>query len=224
MDALHQLLPMAVGMLISPLPIVATVAILLSARGRSAAPAYAAAFTAVSLIVVAVGAITAVGASSSASGGGKIVVLVLTAVLTLGFAALAVASWLSRPKPGAEAKPPSWLAAVDTITPARAAGLGLLMAVTNTKNIPLELKGGALIGAAHLPAILVVLWCIGFAVAGSLALIVPTALAATGSPAVVRSLERLKAEMIAHNAAIMTVLFAILAAVEASHLLHQLIG
>ena len=223
MDALQQLIPMAVGMLISPLPIVAIVAILLSTRGRSAAPAYVGAFLLVTFAFVAVGALSTAGAASSSSGS-KTVVLVLTALLTLGFTALAVASWVTRPKDGAAPKAPGWLAAVDTIAPAKAAGLGLLMAATNSKNIPLELKGGALIGAAHLDVAVAVLLCVVFAVAGSPALILPTTVAATGSPAVATSPERLKTEMITHNAVIMTVLFAILAAVEASHLVHQLRG
>ncbi len=222
MTALNQLLPLAVGMLISPLPIVAIVAILLSSRGRTAAPAYVGAFTLVTLAFVALGAISSAGASSSSSGGGKVVVLVLTILLTVGFAALAFASWFTRPRGGAAAKTPSWLAAADTITPARAAGLGFIMAVTNTKNIPLALKGGSLIGAAHLAPALAALVCLAFAVAGCLALILPTVFASTGSARIASGLERLKTEMIAHNAVIMTVLFAILAANEASHLIHQL--
>lgn len=222
MNALHQLLPIAVGILISPLPIVAIVAILLSSRGRTAAPAYTAAFTLVSLAFVGLGALSTAGAAATSSAGSSVVVLILTILLTLGFAGLALASWLTRPRAGAAPKTPGWLAAVDTITPARAAGLGLLMAVTNSKNIPLELKGGSLIGAAHLPLIAAVGLCLALAVAGSLALILPTILAATGSAKVTRGLARLKTEMIAHNAVIMTVLFAILAANEGAHLIHQL--
>lgn len=222
MNALHQLIPLAVGMLISPLPIVAVVAILLAPRGRSSAPAFVSVFTLVSLAFVIVGAVSSAGASAASSGGSKIVVLVLTILLTVGFLVLAIASWLTRPKAGATPKTPGWLAAVDTITPARAAGLGLIMAITNTKNIPLALKGGSLIGAAHLNPVLVIILCIALALAGSLALIVPTALGALDSTAITSGLRRLKSEMIAHNAVIMTVLFAMLAASEASHLIHQL--
>jgi hypothetical protein len=220
---LEQLIPIAVGMLISPLPIVAIVAILLSTRGRTAAPAYVGTFVLVGLAFTVIGALTTAGAGSSASSpGSKIVVLVLTILLTVGFAVLAFVSWFTRPKRGAAPKTPGWLAAVDTITPARAAVLGLVMAVTNTKNIPLQLKAGSIIGDAHLDLVLAGLLCLGFVIAGSLALILPTILAATRSTAIVHGLERLKAEMIAHNAMIMTALFAILAATEAAHLIHQL--
>ncbi|TQJ32103.1 GAP family protein [Microbacterium sp. SLBN-146] len=222
MPALHTLIPMAVGMLISPLPIVAIIAILLSARGRSAAPAYAASFTLLAFVFTGLGAVSAAGASEANSGGGKVAVLILTILLTVGFTVLALTSWVSRPKAGAAPEPPAWLAAVDSITPARAAGLGLLMAVTNSKNIPLELKAGSVIGAAHDNPAVAAMICLLFAVAGSLAIILPTLLASSGSPAVTRALARLKSDMITHNAVIMTVLFAILAANEAAHLVHQL--
>ncbi len=223
MSSLSPLLPLAVGMAISPLPIVAVVAILLSARGRTAAPVYTAAFS-VTLAAVAVGALTAAGASSASPGsGGRLVVLALGALLTVGFSVMAVVSWRGRPRPGTTPTPPGWLSAMDAITPGRAAGLGVLMAATNSKNLPLELKGGALIGAAHLAIPVAVLLCVVLAVAGSLTLIVPTALGATGIPRIVSALDRLKSEMIEHNAVIMTVLFAVLAANEAAHLVHQLV-
>ncbi len=224
MHNLASLLPMAVGLLISPLPIVAVVAILLSPRGRAAGPLYAGSFTAVTLVFVAVGAVTTAGVSSAAPHGGHVVVLVLTIVLTLGFATLAVLSWVTRPRPGAAPKTPGWLAAAGSITPGRAAGLGLVMAVTNSKNIPLELKAGAIIANAHLNIALAIVLCIAFAVVGSLALIAPTLLAATGSASVARGLDRLKNEMIAHNAVILTVLFAILAANEGAHLITQIVS
>ncbi|MFG6279197.1 hypothetical protein [Microbacterium sp. S16(2024)] len=47
---------------------------------------------------------------------------------------------------------------------------------------------------------------------------------ALGIPGITSALDRLKNEMIAHNAVIMTVLFAVLAANEAAHLIHQLIA
>lgn len=224
MSSLTPLLPLAVGMAISPLPIVAVVAILLSARGRTAAPVYTATFFAVTLTAIAIGALTAAGASSASNGaGGRVVVIVLGALLTVGFTVMALLSWHGRPAHGTAPTPPGWLSAMDAITPARAAGLGVLMAATNSKNLPLELKGGALIGAAHLALPVAVLVCVGLAVVGCLTLIVPTALGATGIPRIVSALDRLKGEMIEHNAVIMTVLFAVLAANEAARLVHQLV-
>jgi len=220
---LTTLIPLATGVVISPLPIVAVVAILLSARGRANGTAYATGTVAAAFVFTIVAALTTTSADSGGSHGGRIVVLLITAVLAVGFAVLAVLSWLTRPRDGAEPRMPGWLAAVDTLTPLKAAGLGLLMAVTNGKNIPLELKAGAVIGALDLSVPAVLALSALFAVAGSLGVIVPTVLAAIGSARIDRALQRLKAELITHNAVIMTVLFAILAAMETAHLVSALV-
>lgn len=223
MTQLHDLIPLAVGMIISPLPVVAVVAIVLSPRGRAAAPLYTATFTAASLVAIAAGAVGSASVPASAAAGSP-VTLILASVLFVGFTALAIGSWLTRPRAGAVAVAPKWLAAIDTITPARAATLGLVMAVVNTKNIPLDLKGGALIGEARLPLVTAIALCVAVAVAGSLLLIVPTLAAASGSAAMARRLGRIKDDLIAHNAEMMAVLFAILAADEAAQIVHRLVS
>ncbi len=65
--------------------------------------------------------------------------------------------------------------------------------------------------------------CLALVVVGSLPLIVAASVATSGSAAVTKALERVKTEMIAHNAIIMTVLFAILAANEAAQVIRHLI-
>lgn len=220
---LAQLIPLATGIVISPLPIVAIVAILLSARGRLNGVFFALAFTIVGFVFTLVAALGTSSAGAGHSSGDDVIVIVLTAAIALGFTILAVVSWLGRPRDGAEPKVPGWLAAVDTFSPGKAAGLGALMAATNSKNIPLELKAGAVIGAQDLAIPVVILLSLAFAVAAGLGVLLPTILAATGSAAITSGLARLKAEMVRHNAIIMTVLFAILAAMEISHLIQELV-
>ncbi len=222
MEHLEQLIPIAAGIMISPLPIAAIIAILLSPRAKANGFAYVGAFLLVCFAFTVVAALTTKGAGSGSSGGDEVIVLVLGILLTLGFLVLAVVSWVTRPKGGAEATMPSWLAAVDSLSAAKAFGLGVVMAVTNAKNIPLELKAGALIGASDLALPAAVGFAALFALAASLGILLPTLLAATGSHAVTRALTALKAELIAHNAIIMTVLFAILAAVQLSHVVAAL--
>jgi len=223
-NELHTLLPLAVGMLLSPLPIVAVVAILLSPRGRACAPVYTAAFTLVSVAVVGLGAAGAARASSANGADSRIVSLVLAIVLTIGFTVFAIASWAGRPSHGQPAVAPKWLAAIDGVTPLSAVGLGLVMAITNTKNIPLALKAGAVIGEAHVTPLIGVILCLAVAITGSLLLIVPALVELTGSARVHRGLQALKSQLIAHNAAMMTVLFAILAANEAAQVIHRLVA
>lgn len=223
MNDLTQLIPLAVGAVISPLPIVATVAILLSTRGRANGAAFAVSAVLVAFALTLIAALTSSRAGAHRSDGDELVVMIVTTALVLGFAALASISWAARPRDGRPAQTPGWLAAVDSISPLRAAGLGLVMGLTNAKNLPIELKAGALIGAQDLPLLGVIGLAAIFALGATGGVLALTALAATGSARIVRSLARLKAEMITHNAVIMTVLFAILAASEAGHLIRMLL-
>lgn len=222
MEHLEQLVPLAAGIVISPLPIAAIIAILLSPRARANGFAYVGAFMIVCFLFVLVAALTTKGAGTGKSSGDDVIVLVLGIVLSVGFLVLAVVSWVTRPAHGAEATAPSWLAAVDDLTVAKTFGLGIVMAVTNAKNIPLELKAGALIGASDLGLPAALGFSALFAVAASLGILLPTVLASTGSRTITRALTGLKHELIAHNAIIMTVLFAILAAVQLSHVIPLL--
>lgn len=222
MNDLHTLVPLAMGMVISPLPIVAVVAILLAPRGRSWALVYIATFTLVSVVVIAIGALGAAGASKASGDDSRIVSVVLGVLLTLGFAIFAAISWHGRPRHGEPAVAPSWLAAIDGVTPAAAAGPGFVMAAANSKNIPLALKAGSIIGEARLAPLAAAALCLAVAIAGSLLLIIPALITLTGSARVHSALESLKTQLVEHNAAMMTVLFAILAANEAAQLIHRL--
>lgn len=222
MNDLHTLLPLSVGMLLSPLPIVAIVAIVLAPRGRSCAPVFTATFTLVAFAVIGLGALGASRATSSTGPGARTVSLILAIVLGIGFTVLAIMSWMSCPKDGKPATAPKWLAAIDGVTPVPAAGLGLVMAVTNTKNIPLELKAGAVIGEAQLATLAAVGLCVAVALAGSLLLVIPAVVELTGISQVRSALQSLKSQLISHNSAMMTVLFAILAANELAQVIHRL--
>lgn len=220
---LHQLIPLAVGMSLSPLPIVAIVAIVLAPRGRSSAPVFTAVFTLVSLVPIVTGALASAGASAaSASSSSRIVSLVVGVLVALGFTVFAVLSWQSRPRGGAAAVAPKWMSAIDAVTPATAAGLGFVMAAVNSKNVPLALKAGSLIGEAHLPLLAAAALCLALALAGSVLLILPALVELGGSARVRTALEGLKSQLIEHNAAMMTVLFAILAANEVAEIVHRL--
>ncbi len=100
--------------------------------------------------------------------------------------------------------------------------LSLLLTVPNAKNLPLELKAGALIAEGHLPPSHAAALTALFAVLGGTALIVLAVLAAVPSKRVTAALGVVKEELIQHNAAIMTVLFVLLAGLQISHIVTAL--
>lgn len=224
MGHLEELLPLATAEIISPMAIAAIIAILLSPRAKKNGFAFAGATFLTTAVIVLIATFTTKGAGSDGSSHDDTIVLVLAAVLGILFTVLAIMSWHGRPKRGAVAKEPGWLAAVDSLQVGKAFALGLLMAATNSKNLPIDLKAGALIGAGGLELPLSIGLGLLFALVASLGVLLPTVLAATGSPTIARYLGEMKAELIAHNAVIMTVLFAMLAATEFAHVISVVSG
>lgn len=110
------MLPAAVGVAISPLPIMAVILMLFTPRARTNAPAFVVGWIVglvlggVVVLLVAGGADIAANQSSRA---GSIVKLVLGLVLLK----LAVRQWRGRPHAGEEAPLPKWMRAIDRFTP-----------------------------------------------------------------------------------------------------------
>ena len=58
---------------------------------------------------------------------------------------LAVKQWRGRPGPGEDAPMPKWMDAVEGFTPAKSAGLGVVVSVVNPKNLILIIGGATAI-------------------------------------------------------------------------------
>jgi len=211
-DAVGQSLPVAVGVMVSPLPIVAVVLMLVSAGARVNAIAF------VVVWFVAVGGVTLVvallgGAASPDDGSSPAWTGWLKIVLGLLLLLLAVWQWQGRPQAGSTPPTPHWMAAVDTFTTVRAAGLAALLAVVNPKNLLLAVSGGAAIASAasgdtgaSVGAALV------FAVVASLGVAAPVVVYLAAGDRSAQILDELKTWMIQHNAVIMAVLLLVIAA------------
>jgi threonine/homoserine/homoserine lactone efflux protein len=67
--------------------------------------------------------------------------------LLLGLALLAVGvkEWRGRPKPGQDVALPTWMAAIDHVTPVKALGLGIALSAVNPKNLLLNVSAGVTI-------------------------------------------------------------------------------
>lgn len=216
-----DLVPIAIGIVVSPLEIVAVVALLATARGRSNGSAFAAAYIGVGVAVTALAVVGARGATRGNDGAHRTLTTVLAAGLTVVFLVLAVLAWRGRPRGGRDPAPPRWLAAVDTLTPARAAGLGLVLAATDGKNIGLQLRAGSVIDGldAGLGALLAV--AVAFALVSGLGVLVPVVIAVARPVSAQRWLGALRDDLVRHAPVIMAVLFAVLAAVQAGHVVGQ---
>ena len=79
------------------------------------------------------------GSDDDPSAAASVTELVLGGLLLL----VAPRQWRSRPRGDEPAAPPSWMAAVDQVTPVQAAGFGVHHSVVNPKNRRLRVWAGA---------------------------------------------------------------------------------
>jgi threonine/homoserine/homoserine lactone efflux protein len=148
-QAIGSILPAAAAVALSPIPIVAIVLMLDSARARINGPAFAlgwvAGLTVVSVVVVFVAAGSSDPDSSAATGvnGVQVAIGVL-------FLVMAARQWRKRPKDGESPELPKWMATVDSISPVKALGLGVALSALNPKNLALTAAASASIAQAGL--------------------------------------------------------------------------
>ena len=141
-EAIGQLLPFAIGVAISPMPIVAVVLMLVTPRARTNGPAFLLGW--IIGIALAGAILLAIAGPSDASQEGEPAAWVdwLKLVLGLLLVLVAVRQWRARPHEGEEAPTPKWMGALDNFTPPKAAGAALVLGTINPKNL-LFIIGGA---------------------------------------------------------------------------------
>ena len=209
-DAIGQMLPAAVGVALSPLPIVAVVLMLVSRRGRTNGPAFVAGWVVGLAVIGAVVLGAAGGAGASEDGSPKTWVSVLKLVLGALLLFVALRQWRGRPRDPSQVETPKWMEALDTFTPVKAAGAGALLSAVNPKNTLLAVAGAAAIAGTGID---------GSEQAIAYAIFVLVATIGVGAPVVVafamgdRSrelLDELRVWMAGHNAVIMAVLLLVL--------------
>jgi Sap, sulfolipid-1-addressing protein len=206
-QGISEVLTFAVGVAISPVPIIAVILMLFSQRAKVNGPVFLAgwviALGVVSTVVYVISdqsnASTSSGASDTISWG-KIVLGVL-------FLLLAVRQWRSRPAPGVEPEMPKWMAGIDALAPGKAFGLGLLLAGVNPKNLILTLGAAAGLAQLGLSTTDAVVSLIVFVVVASLTIASPVVYYLIGGDKAKTELDSMKGWLATHNAAVMAVLF-----------------
>jgi hypothetical protein len=148
--AIGELLPSALGVAISPVPIIAAVLMLMSARARQTAPAFALGWIAGLVVVGVVVLLVADPADVAGDGTGSTVSGWIKVALGLLFVAMAAGQWRRRPRAGEQARLPGWMEAIDRMPAPRAFALAAALAAVNPKNLALTLAGALSIAQAGL--------------------------------------------------------------------------
>jgi threonine/homoserine/homoserine lactone efflux protein len=205
-----EILPLALGIAISPIPIIAAILMLLSPKAKATSVGFLIGWILGIVIAVVVFALLAAVIPQSDIDQPQPVAGVIKILLGLLMLFLALKQWRRRPHQGDEPTLPKWMSAIDTMTAGKGFGLGFLLAAVNPKNLLMAISAGVIIGSAALPpgaaAIAVVVFTF---IAGS-SVSVPVIGHLVAARAMTKPLESLRAWLLHNNAAVMAVLLLVI--------------
>jgi Sap, sulfolipid-1-addressing protein len=144
-EAIGRSLPLAIGVALSPIPIIAVVVLLTSSRARFLGPVFVLGWL-LGLVVVGAIVLAVVGPSGAGSSGQRTTgvswVMIVLGVLLL---VAAVRRLRGRTGPREEVPLPTWMAAIDRLKPAAALGGGVVLGGVRPKSLLLAVGGAAAI-------------------------------------------------------------------------------
>ncbi len=208
-DAIGEVLPFAIGVAISPVPVIAVILMLFSRHAGKNSLVFLLGWL---LGLTAVGAIVLIFGSVSSSDGGDpstasgIVKLAIGALFVL----LAVHAWRGRPKKGEQAKAPKWMSAIDDFTAAKSFGVAIVLSAANPKNLGLTIAAASSIAAASLSSGQEVAVLAIFLLIASVTVAGPVIYYALARERAQRGLDSLKTWLIENNSTVMAVLLLVI--------------
>ncbi len=210
-EAIGQLLPLGVGVAVSPVPIIAVVLMLATPRARANGPAFVVGWIVGLAIVGTIVLLVSSGASASDDGEPATWVSILKLVLGALLLLIGVRQWRGRPRRGDhDASLPTWMQTIDGFRWPKALGAGVLLSGINPKNLLLTIAAAAAIAQTGIDTGEQAISLAVFILIGTVGVAAPVVIYfALGS----RSrdvLDGMKTWMAANNAAIMAVLVLII--------------
>ena len=205
-----DLLPSAIGVAISPIPIIAVILMLLSKRARATSVGFLIGWIlgiiVVTAIIWAISGAADLASSSGPSTAASWISLVLGILLLL----LGFAQWRKRPKPGETGTLPTWMASIEDFTAIKAAGLALVLSAANPKNLLMFVAAGTAIGESGVSTGKGIVALLVFTVLAASSVLVPVLGYLFASDKVKPWLDELRVWLQQNNAAVMSVLFLVL--------------
>jgi hypothetical protein len=208
-QAIGNLLPSAIGVALSPVPIIAVILMLGTPKARSTGTAFALGWV-TGLVAVSVIVLIVAGGASNPNSDTATGVNWLDVFLGVLFLAMAARQWRGRPKKGEEATMPRWMASIDGFGSGKSAGLGVLLSGVNPKNLALTLAAAAGIAQAGLSGGQNAVAVAVFVVIGSLSVAGPVLFFLLAPARAAAPLATIKEFMSDHNAVIMMVILLVL--------------
>jgi len=226
-NPIGDVLPLAIGVMISPLSIIAVISMLLSKRARNDSLTFL--FGWILGLIIIGGAVLLIAGTQNFSPGsepsiGASIIRLLAGVLLLF---LAIREWKVTIQTGKQPKLLTQINAMDTFTSAKAFGLGLLLSAAYPKNLTLTIIAALTIVQAQVSGlfnITVFSVFIIFVLISSALVIIPVITSFVLGDKAVQTLDSWKAWNVEHYTAVLIVIFLGLAAMNLGKGLNGLFG
>jgi hypothetical protein len=208
-NSISEVLTYAVAVAISPVPIIAVILMLFSARARVNGRMFLAGW------VVAAGGVSAIAYVLADAGDAATDSTTADTIswgqIAIGafFLFVAARQWRSRPAPGAQPDMPKWMAGIDSFSPGKSFTLALLLAGVNPKNLLLSVSAGAALAKVGPTTSEAIAAWIVYVVLASITIAGPVVYYLLGGDRAKAVLDEMKEWLAVHNAAVMTVLFVV---------------
>ena len=203
-----DILPLAIGVAISVVPIVAVILMLFSSRAKTNSVAFLAGWLCGLIVVGGVGLAIAGGSGAGSDAGEpKDGVGIVQMLLGVGLLFLAYRNWQKRPAEGEQAATPGWMASIDAFGPLKSFGLAAALSGVNPKNLALTVAAAVSIAASGIATGKQIGALAAFIVLASVTVATPVIAYLILGNKTDNALKSMKAWLIAHNDAIMAVLF-----------------
>jgi cytochrome c biogenesis protein CcdA len=209
-EAIGHSLPLAIGVALSPIPIIAVVVLLTSSRARSLGPVFVLGWL-LGLVVVGTIVLALIGPSGAASSGQRRTwvswVMIVLGVLLL---VAAVRHLRGRARAGEEVPLPAWMGAIDRLKPAAALGGGVVLGGVRPKSLLLAVAGAAAIAQTGIAGGQQAIAYAVFAVIATIGVAVPVVIYFAMGERSAELLGRLKGWMHRNNVVILAVVLLVI--------------
>jgi threonine/homoserine/homoserine lactone efflux protein len=209
-SVIGEILPQAIGVAISPVPIIAVILMLFSKRAKSNGAAFLIGWIAALAIVGGLVIVLANAGHVSVGGTPGMIAYLVKLLLGLLFLFLAWRQWKSRPKEGEQPQMPKWMETIDAFSAGRALGLAALLAGVNPKNLALALAAAVTIAQAGLSGAQPWIALSIFVILGSITVAAPVIYFLLAGKTAEKTLTSWKTWLVANNSTVMFVLFIVL--------------
>ncbi|KQM83879.1 GAP family protein [Agromyces sp. Leaf222] len=208
--AIGGILPLALGVAISPIPIIAAILMLLSPKARVTSVGFLLGWLIGIIVAITVFTLLASVLPENDPDASKPIQGVIQLLLGAGLLLLALGQWRKRPKAGEEPVLPKWMQAIDKITFFGALGLGFLLSALNPKNLIMAAGAGTEIGSAGLATDEIVLVIAIYVLIAASTVAIPVIAYLIASAKLRGPLDALRGWLAHENAVIMAVLLLVI--------------